>query len=308
MAVHRYLLVVVVIIWCFGWTVQADNILVLSPITTTSHSNIFRPLVEALARRGHSIVHWDGVKSPLASDKSLLPLPLPPQTLRLVYSPSLAEVNIDHGIRFDDRDSPFRLFFDMPAKTEMYCRTLYRDTIFNQLMNSSSAKFDLIIIDGVFNDCVLPLVDKFGAPLIYLNCFAPTPWQLDAIGSSMGFDHFPHPGSNYGDSMNVWQRMYNTLSGLLVVYFHRWFIMPVVDRIADQMLPPPSINHSIHQAGWSIRQIENRYLTLLMTNTHFSINYQSPTSPAIIHVGGFHCLPAQPLPQVFIVNQSSPWK
>ena len=31
--------------------------------------------------------------------------------------------------------------------------------------------------------------------------------------------------------------------------------------------------------------------------THFSINYQLPTSPAVIQTGGLHCVPPKPLPE-----------
>ena len=46
-------------------SVSAYNILVVSPITTPSHTNILKPLAMALAdERGHSVTYWNGLKSP----------------------------------------------------------------------------------------------------------------------------------------------------------------------------------------------------------------------------------------------------
>lgn len=261
--------------------VMAHNILVLSPITAPSHSNVFRPLVRALADGGHSVTHWNGLKAPDKKDNNHL--------LRLLYSPHLGEVNSDHRIQFSDRDSPYRLFFEIPKRTAVYCAAIYKDPIFHMLMESNQTKYDLIIIEGVFNECVLPLVDQLNLPFIYINCFAPPPWLLDAIGSPLATDHFPHPGSNYVDRMNLWQRTFNSVTALFVAYYHRWLIMPIVDRIAYEMLG----YHSM-----PIRDIESKYLSLLMINTHFSINYQLPSAPAVVHVGGLHCVPAKPLSKV----------
>jgi glucuronosyltransferase len=56
--------------------------------------------------------------------------------------------------------------------------------------------------------------------------------------------------------------------------------MSMMDRVASQVLGKNNLT--------SVVDIKSRYLSLLMTNTHFSINFQLPTSPAVVEVGGMH--------------------
>ena len=257
------------------------NILVLTPITTPSHTNVFKPLVMALADRGHRVTHWDGLK-PSKNNRT---------NLRVLYSPVMAEINSEHNVNFNDRDSPLRLLFRVPKTVANYCRAIHEDPVFHQLMNSRNEdKYDLIIVDGFFNECTLILAELFDIPFIYLNCFVPPPWLQNTIGTPMAFDHFPHSGLSLSDKMNFRQRMLNAVSGIALVAFYHVYVVPIIDRAASKVLGVDNAT--------SILEIEDRYLSLLMTNTHFSLNYLMPTSPAVIQVGGVHCVPPKPLPAV----------
>jgi hypothetical protein len=209
--------------------------------------------VAELADRGHFVTYWNGL---LQSDKSSSVIQSNQTTtnssnLRLLTSPNLVRLNSQHQIDFNDRDSPFRLLFRMPGTLEKYCKAIYEDPVFHWLMNSKE-RYDLIILDGFSNDCTLLLAEVFDVPFIYLNCFPPTPWLLYAIGSPLAMDHFPNP-SGTRDKMDLWQRTFNVVTGL-----------------------------------GGLLDIQSRRLSLLMTNTHFSINFQLPTSPAVVEVGGLH--------------------
>ncbi|XP_032786301.2 UDP-glycosyltransferase UGT5 [Daphnia magna] len=254
------------------------KILVLTPITSASHTNVFNPLVEALAERGHDVTHWNGLEIASTSNSS---------NLRRLYSPNLAKINQEHNVNFNDRDSPLRLLFRVPKTVARYCRAIHEDTIFLQLMNAKDEGYDLIIAEGFFNDCTLLLAELFDVPFIYLNCFVPPPWLQFAIGTPFAFDHFPHLGLSFRDKMNFWQRTLNTVTGFLLVAFHHWYVVPIIDQASSRLLGADNAT--------SILEIEDRYLSLLLTNTHFSINYLMPTSPAVVQVGGMHCVPPKPL-------------
>ena len=260
------------------YSVAAYNILVLTPVTSPSHSNVFKPLVAGLSDRGHFVTYWNGLLQPDKLNLALNNTATNSSNLRLLASPNLAKINSQHQIDFSDRDSPFRLLFRMRNVMENYCMAIYEDPVFHQLMNSKE-QFDLIIVDGFGNDCTLLLAEVFDVPFIYLNCFPPTPWLLYAIGSPLSLDHFPNP-AGIRDKMNFWQRTFNTVTSVFAVYYHRLLVLPIIDRVAYQVL---GVNNFT-----SVTEIENRYLSLLMTNTHFSINFQLPTSPAVVEVGGLH--------------------
>lgn len=142
------------------------------------------------------------------------------------------------------------------------------------------------------NDCVLPLVHFLDKPLVYMNVISPMPWLLDTLGTPLSLDHFPVPGCEFSDQMNLWQRVANTLVGLMGYYYRQWFMASTVDRVARRMLADPAIP--------SVVEIEHKYLSMLITNTHLSINYQLPINAAVVEAGGLHCVASKPLSQVFI--------
>ena len=261
---------------------KAHNILVLSPVTSHSHTNFFRPVVRALAERGHCVTYWNGIPP----DQSIFTNKT--TNLRVLYSPSLARINNHQTtIAIKDHGSPFRLLLGIPNRMETYCTAVYKEAVFHQLMNSTE-RFDLIIIEGIFNECVLPVVRKFDVPFVYMLGQTPPPWMLDALGLSLAFDHLPNPtGAHHGDEMNLWQRTYNTLAGMTISYFHQWFVMPVVDRLATEMLKLDNQT--------SVLETQSEYMSLVITNTHLSTHYKFPALPAIVEAGGLNCVKAKPL-------------
>ena len=264
-----------------------SNILVLSPYTFPSHSNFVRPVVKELASRGHTVTYWNGLK-PAINDKSLK------HNLRQLYSPVLGEFNSDHKVTFNDRGQQFSLLFTLYDRTVNICQMVYNDPIFHQLMTTDE-QFDLVIVEGFLNECVLPLVHKLEAPLVYISSLAPIPWILEAIGSPLAFDHFPLPTFSFTDRMDFLQRAVNAISGLFALYFRNLVLVPTVDRLASQMLTNVSLP--------SVRAIEQESLSLLITNIHSSMNYQLPMTPNIIEAGGLHCVPSKPLPKVkFVIS------
>lgn len=261
---------------------HGSNILVLSPITAPSHSNFVRPIVQTLARRGHTLAYWNGLKP--NSDESS-------PNIRQLYSDELGLINSDHNMRFDDRNKPFQLFLAFYDRTIKYCTAIYQDPIFHQMMTTDE-HFDLVLIEGVLNECVLPLIPVLKVPFIYLNSIAPTPWLLDALGSPQTFEIFPNPGFSFTDEMSLPQRILNTAAGLFLLLFRNWVLLPLVDQMALKMLNGSHLT--------SVTGVEERYLSMVLTNTHFSMNYQLPKTSDLVEVGGLHCLPTKPLPTVCI--------
>lgn len=267
---------------CWFVFISGSNILVLSPITAPSHSNYFKPVVKQLAKRGHTVTYWNGLKPEPAMNN-----------VRQLYSEALGLINSDHKVTFEDRNNPLQLLFKFYDRIVVYCNVIYQDVNFHQLMTTDE-HFDLILIEGALNDCVLPLVHAIKAPFIYMNGNAPTPWLLDAIGSPQGYDHFPNPVFSYTDKMNLWQRTLNTIAGFIIVSYKRWVMMPTVDRLASKMLG------NYHNNLTSVATVEDKYLSLAITNMHFSFTHELPKSPALIAAGPFHCVPSKPLPKVTV--------
>ena len=271
MAIQMYQLVLLVsLIGLIG----AANILVLSPYTAPSHSNFFLPIVKELAGRGHSITYWNGLE-PRAEMANV----------RQLYSENLRALNADHQIGFDS-NNPVALLLTFPSRMNAICTAVFNDTVFQDLMMSTRrTQYDLIIVESVFNECMLTLVHQFQCPFVYLNSLLPAPWHLNSIGSPMSFDRYPVLATPFTDRMDLVQRTINTAIGLLLVSYRNWVILPSIDRTIASFLGadlPP------------VKEIESN-VSLLITNTHMSLNYQFPKINAVVEAGCLHCVAGKPL-------------
>lgn len=280
---HMWWILVLFTKCCIG-----SNILFLSPITAPSHSSFFKPVVQELARKGHTVTYWNGLKPDPSLDQN--------ENISQLYSPEFSKFNDNHDVRFEDRNHPYLLFIAFYDRTVNYCNAIYRDPIFLQLMTGGE-HFDLVIIEGILNECVLPVVSVLNAPFVYMVGISPTPWLLNAVASPQAFAQLPLPGLCFTDRMSFIQRTMNMMLGLFTLFFRKWVLMSAVDRIAAEVLPSHLATNLT-----SVIQIEEERLSLLISNSHPSITYGMPKSPAFIEAGGLHCRAPKPLPQVKYKN------
>ncbi len=266
-----------------GWTlvqpVFSSNILVLTPITSYSHSHFFFYTVKALASRGHTVTYWNGLK-PREEIENVTQL----------HSEPLEKHNSKHEIGFAS-NNPVHLVLTQPDRMEKACKICYSDPVFHKLLNSEE-KFDLVIIEAFMNECMLPFVIQFGAPLIYMSPLPPLPCMLEATCSPMSVQEYPFLGLDYTNEMNVFQRTISIAHSILMIYFRKWFTLPRVDTLARKQW-----NDTLGPL-LTTKEIENRHLSLFITNSNSIINYHYFKSPIIVEAGGLHLQSPKPLPKV----------
>jgi glucuronosyltransferase len=259
---------------------ESANILFLSPITSYSHTHFFFYSIKALASRGHTITHWNGLK-PREDIGNVTHL----------HSAQLQKVNSRHEIGFDT-NNPVKLWLKHPERMANTCRTCYNDPVFHQLMTSRE-HFDLIVIEAFMNECMLPLVHHFRAPFIYMSGLPPLPWILESTCTPMSTQEYPGLVTDFTSDMNLVQRTINIAVSTMMVYFRNWLILPRVDAEARQAW----INST--EPLPTVKEIENQ-LSLFITNSQASINYQYFKSSTIVEAGGLHLRPPKPLSKVII--------
>ena len=262
-----------------GWASGA-NILFLSPQTSYSHTNFFWPIIKQLAARGHSVTFWNGLK-PREDVVNVTQL----------HSQVLHDFNSNHKIGFEENNQ-FVMLWSLRERVIIGCNMFYNDPVFPQILKlKDSVKFDLIVIEGFLCDCMLPLVAHFDAPFVYLTSILRIPWLVTATDTPMSFAHFPVVGTKLTDEMNIFERLVNIVTGMAAVCFHRFVMMPTVDQMRSKFWNDPQFpaSYEIH-----------RNVSLWITNSHLSLNYQFPKTARIVEAAGLHFTSSNPLPQVNI--------
>nr|XP_045604546.1 UDP-glycosyltransferase UGT5-like [Procambarus clarkii] len=251
---------------------RSYKILMLLPVSSKSHRNVFMPLAEALAIRGHKIVmltnHPKSTKHPNIHE----------------VPHGLTHFREDNINMFDSRKDPtggFQLFLDsLPP----IARELYKVPVVKELYDKRK-EFDLIIVNHMFNEVAYPFVHEI--PFITLATPGMDPRQSAVLGNVLNPAYVPNHISNYTLPMSAWNRFHNTLIHIgTSLYWRNWAVVPLIQKEISAQFPelPPLLDLE-------------RNMSLALINTHFSISMPLPLLPSQVEVGGMHCRPANPLPQ-----------
>lgn len=127
-------------------------------------------------------------------------------------------------------------------------------------------------------DCAAGFASRLGAPVIAMMSSVMLPWGNDRFANPDNPSYIPNYFVPYKGSMTFFQRIYNI--GMLVAtkLGFDWGCIPHMDQLNREILGDdlPSIRELMNNA------------TLLLVNSHFSINQPRPLVPAVVEVGGLH--------------------
>ncbi|XP_069165918.1 UDP-glycosyltransferase UGT5-like [Procambarus clarkii] len=247
---------------------RSYKILMLLPVTTKSHRNVFMPLAEALADRGHEVVML--TNHPKSSRH--------PNVHEVTHGlPYFKEKNMN---MFDVRKDLTHLVKELPAiAREMYHVPAVKD------LYRRRKEFDLMLIDFLFNDMAYPFVHE--VPFVSVLATAVNVRQAAIMGNVYNPAYVTNILFPYAIPMTPWQKFLNTLILIFqALYLKSWVYLPLVQKEISAQFPelPPLLDLE-------------RNMSLALINTHFSIDIPLPLLPSQVEVGGMHCRPASPLPQ-----------
>jgi glucuronosyltransferase len=259
-------------------TASGAKILAVFPYIGKSHFDFFEPLVKELAARGHQVVvlsHFPQ-KKPITNytDISLV-----------------GSLTTNATDRLDlEAMSGITLLKTVAKETKNILESCDRMLSFHKVKDllKSQEKFDLIITETFVTDCFLPFVHKFKAPHVAMSSCAMFPWSNDRMGNYYNPSYIPSKGTYFSDKMSFSQRLINA-----IVYVVKCFWFSALDSIAIESYARKHFGDEVPPLSEIARNT-----SLLLLNTHFSLNRPRPLVPGIVEVGGLHIRPAKELPEV----------
>ncbi|XP_067012390.2 UDP-glycosyltransferase UGT5 [Anabrus simplex] len=256
---------------------SSARILALFPYIGKSHFNVFEPYLEVLARRGHDVVvvsHFPRTK-PLANYTDIS---------------VLGSVNKEYAFNsfylenYWKERLPFADMFEFAVEGPQDCRTTLSHENVQQLIKSDQ-KFDLIITEVFNTDCYLGFVHKFKCPFISFSSHGLMPWASERFANPQDPSYITNLFEAASDVKTFAQRLYSTVHYIALYFTYDFFFEnrahPVAKEFFGDDLPP-------------LKEIAKN-TSLLLLNTHFSLNRPRPYVPGIIEVGGIHLKPSKPL-------------
>ncbi|XP_049793203.1 UDP-glycosyltransferase UGT5-like isoform X32 [Schistocerca nitens] len=171
--------------------------------------------------------------------------------------------------------------------SEKMCHGFLKDENVQSLYKSGK-KFDVIILENIFTECLHGYAHGLKAPVIVLTSFGGLDWMAWMVGSPNPYAYVPTAFLTFGTHMNFLERLVNTVVGIGHNVLRHILYIPRLDSILQTYLRDPSLP--------SLSEIERR-TSLLLVNYHFTHGSPRPLVPNMVEVGGMHVGKPKQLPQ-----------
>ncbi|XP_030239676.1 UDP-glucuronosyltransferase 2B13 isoform X2 [Drosophila navojoa] len=166
-----------------------------------------------------------------------------------------------------------------------------QDPQVKRLIESQDEHYDLVILEQYFHEAFLMFGHKFKCPVVTIGTMGYADNMDHAMGILTPWSFIPHLLLSHTDKMSFSQRAYNSYLSLYDVVVRRWYYMPRMQRIAEKYFG------SVTKGDFpNVLDLE-RNISLMLINSHRSVDLPRPSMPGLINVGGAHIQPVQKLPE-----------
>nr|WHM27958.1 UDP-glycosyltransferase family 466 member C1 [Frankliniella occidentalis] len=252
--------------------VQASNalrVLGLFPYNGRSHMVVLEAMMEALVERGHEVVvlstfphkekkqNYTDLDISEGSTKSLVnKLSYEQMTFHRLYTATLLK--------------------DF-AGAEM-CRRLFATQHFRDVMSGKYGKFDVVFTELFGTDCCTAVAYKLQVPFISMLVAPDYAWMHDRVGSVDNPSYIVANFEPYAGAMDLWHRIQNTFMSIAHKLLFKIECEYPSDIVVKEFFGPdiPPLSEIIKRTS------------LVMVNTHVSVNPARPVNPNVLHIGGLH--------------------
>ncbi|XP_011865659.1 PREDICTED: UDP-glucuronosyltransferase 2B20-like isoform X4 [Vollenhovia emeryi] len=250
-----------------------------------SHFDVFKPLLEELARRGHELTVISFFPR---TDSAKAKEPLP----------NYNDINLDPeiGIHVNMIDlheikhmwyRPMQELFMLKFFADHSCNTCLRNVAVKELLQSDE-KFDVILTENFNTNCYLGFIHRFKAPYLALLSHQIMPWTNNDMGNVDDPSYIPVIMLGLTRPLNFFSRMQNALWQSLAKIVYEYWFRPDDQVIANKIFGPdlPKLKEIAQQSQ------------ALLVNTHSSIHGSRPQLPNVVEIGGIHIqFKINPLPK-----------
>ncbi|KAF5275119.1 hypothetical protein FQR65_LT16780 [Abscondita terminalis] len=242
-----------------------------------SHQQIGSKLLYELAARGHEVT-------------SIVPNDFVPKH----PIKNFRVIEIDFG-KFKEEALPN--VFEEPNRG-VFSRLLFLEMIglfltqatFNQTnvenLIKSNEKFDMVIMEQFMNEAFRGFCYHFKAHCVVVSTIGASRWTNPQMGNPNFPSYVPENSLYYPSKMNFFQRFVNTYSYMFGTLLFNLYSLRRHNELIQKYFPnAPDINELYYNNS------------LMLLNSHESINPALPSVPNMIQIGGFHINPPKQLPK-----------
>ncbi|KAF2905636.1 hypothetical protein ILUMI_00538 [Ignelater luminosus] len=149
----------------------------------------------------------------------------------------------------------------------------------------SNNQFDLVILHQFVNDAFKGFCHYYNAPCVVLSPMAVPCWTHAQIANPDSPAYFPDMYSDPAFDTSFTQRFLNSLLYVGIRLFNHLYAIPRQNEVMHKYFPnAPHLNELYYNTS------------LILVNSHISINSAVPYLPNVIDIGGYHVKTPKKLP------------
>ncbi|XP_044744836.1 UDP-glucosyltransferase 2-like isoform X4 [Coccinella septempunctata] len=254
---------------CVSNGIEGSKILGVFWTPSKSHHILGSALLQALAKKGHNVT----LLSPFIDDVDI---------------PTFKQIKLEGIIGMTSSiTNPNSTFFQatefLLSSIKPFSEMFWKNEAIQKLLTSKEY-YDVIISIPVLNDSLFALFRYLGAPVIIFNASG---------GNIMVNKYVANPTLSYCANLHMESGSPRTFRGRLhgttmVLYFglmEKFLITPIQEEVMRQYLPDaPPISELV------------KNVSLVLVNSHLSIEPPRPYVPNMVQIGGFYAQTAKKLP------------
>ncbi|XP_044734058.1 UDP-glycosyltransferase UGT5-like [Chrysoperla carnea] len=244
------------------------RILGLFPFHGTSHWAMFEALMKGLAEKGHTV----DVVSHFPQRKPI------PRYNDISIEGSMPSIKNSLTVDVMSEWTPI-VCIDFIALLggNGICEMVLNQTKIQDLYKSKH-KYDVIITEIFGTDCMLAFAHSFKVPTVAIVSSVALPWIPDRFGLPDNPSYIPNYLLPFTENMSLYERFINTMLNVYSKFRFNYLTLSESNKIVREKLDPnlPSLSNFIKNTS------------LLIVNSHFSINGARPMPPNVVEVAGLH--------------------
>ncbi|XP_018325090.1 UDP-glucuronosyltransferase 1-8 isoform X3 [Agrilus planipennis] len=241
-----------------------------------SHFLVVEPLLLALSEKGHdvTVISFFPQEKPPPRFKDI--------SLKNLSMPGLELMEVDTS---GSRRVKYEGVLLIKMFADLTCGPLLSSPQVQNFLKGDLS-YDVILVEFFNSNCMMAIVEKVKAPTIALSSCVVMPQWNDHFGNPDNPSYIPVMFMDYSDQLSFLERVENTVMLVFNKLYFNYVMDPDTQKIVNKYV-----------AGVSSIAEVSRNVSLLLTNSHWSLSRPKPYVPNVIEVGGMHLPQHKPLPQ-----------
>ncbi|KAB0795113.1 hypothetical protein PPYR_11952 [Photinus pyralis] len=241
-----------------------------------SHQQLGNKILYELAARGHQVT-------------AIIPAPFVPKTPIKNYKPVTFElpdfVHDKLDLYKESERGVLSKFIFMDVIGVVFTEMVFNQTTVQELLKSNE-QFDMVIMEQFINEAFKGFCYHYKAHCVVVSTIGTSRWTDFQMGNPINPAYMPDILLSYSSNMNFYQRLINSLTFLLGTIHFFLSSLPKQNEIMQKYIPgAPHLNELYYNSS------------LMLLNSHTSINPAVPLVPNMIEIGGFHVSSPKQLPK-----------